>query len=732
MHTGKSNRALPVVVAGIFCLGLAATSARAQSTSCDFTGLPASAKVELDCAVLTYPKKTRPATGEAIPVPPGGSLRATLKGKSAKATVREPGSATLKVTYLGRVDQKKARVNVRVFGLKLEPGPGLESSTLKALQAEAEQLRATLRGWSSSLTEEQKKQLARNGVLTLRFEEPFERLKLFAKPEALLTVVPPLPTGGANLEPYARALERITLQFFQLQSQQASIQGQLKQALQEYERLERLGRVLDLDTLAADLRAILNAKRKQQTGQQRLQRAQARVVALEAEFQKKQETVRRESALYVKGKYPYRELPDPQVYTRGAKPIGEAIRELEQAIQQSEKTLRENYRANNVDPKEVERLVEQRLRKRRARLRKLQELQQSRLHAAEEKAGLKEAETALQKARADQRAVEREIRAGGGIPANWPQVFAQYSGARRLLTEMRANPPRLPDRLQDTSPEQLQNALRAVESAKKTFESRKAKEEGKLARLAEQLSLNDRSLARLGYRLFRFRATAATRVSIALKELDKSSGEKNYGRLLGELDAFNSQLGEVNKLFSGADSRLEALQQFTRYMTEDRGAGKIVEQVRERVQLFSNTLTKIKKVTDHVALFDQFQAQLANNDPRFLSTVLRGVGPWAEKIPVIGQTVGQFITFYGKAADAILTQSRRIQDRIVNDALQALASGRESPEVRLYTREQVRGVMVHAGYDENKIDRITTAFQARRIIHLLGVRNRSELNRYRR
>ncbi|MDA2915208.1 hypothetical protein MYX77_14880, partial [Acidobacteriia bacterium AH_259_A11_L15] len=73
-------------------------------------------------------------------------------------------------------------------------------------------------------------------VLTLRFEEPFERLELFEKPEALLTVVTPLPARGENLEPYARALERITLQFFQLQSQQASIERQLKQALKEYER----------------------------------------------------------------------------------------------------------------------------------------------------------------------------------------------------------------------------------------------------------------------------------------------------------------------------------------------------------------------------------------------------------------------------------------------------------------------------------------------------------------
>ncbi len=150
---------------------------------------------------------------------------------------------------------------------------------------------------------------------------------------------------------------------------------------------------------------------------------------------------------------------------------------------------------------------------------------------------------------------------------------------------------------------------------------------------------------------------------------------------------------------------------------------KAYEGLQERIEIAGKVLKPFKTHAGNVKKVLEFMDKYERNDPQMVMDALKVSSAIAGMLPLSSHPVGKAIDFYAEVGASIIKAGNKIAtDKMIKARKAARKQGhRQTPERMLYTRDMVESAIYfkHYAMSSEDIDKITTDFQARRILHLL-------------
>jgi hypothetical protein len=244
-----------------------------------------------------------------------------------------------------------------------------------------------------------------------------------------------------------------------------------------------------------------------------------------------------------------------------------------------------------------------------------------------------------------------------------------------------------------------------------------------LAKLSE-LQRNDSELNQLARSIANDRAAGEGLADKTLSDL----GAADEG-LAKAFETLKAGLDEGKSVLTKSDRGMQVLEK----LTKDAEGTTILKEVREHTKTISEAFKLAGETAERIATAIKLSNQFEAADPRSgldaLGTLLDLTSSTAEKVPVMGQTLGRFLGFYSKAAVACGQAAVRIQDKIIETNLNTAFSN-PPPERHLYLRSEIENGAL--SLQNANVDRITNMLQVRRLItlvHATGLGEAREVTR---
>jgi hypothetical protein len=513
--------------------------------------------------------------------------------------------------------------------------------------------------------------------------------------------LPPINAPGSQLEQLCYILEKRSVRLFTLEAKQAALFQDLKQLVPE-------GPVLILpriDGLNAAFDSVFPQMREVYVdGETRAEADRALLKAEEAIAKAERELSAAAGKLLFS-----RDLKSVPAGTRNAVNPKILVDELSREIAGWQKLIDDPQTSDE----QRKNLREKTLPRLRAKLATIQT-------AIERELG--EFNRAVQKATADRDAA-RELIKKLPKPLNPDAYRNVYRDAKKrydeavrsLPEELRAGLQQLPVNAEEASPAIINAALKALqERIGQANDQRLAARVSITQKLGEIERIESESVL-LAKAITELRIAGAIAVENTLGEL----GAKATDDVTEELKTLKKDLDEGKELLTKADKRLDKLEKIRAKLVGAGAGADIIKSTRERLGTITKALEYVSTAAERVATLRTFNEQLGDERTalKAISTLLDGLGSTAEKVPVIGQTLGRFLSFYSKGATACCEAAVQLQDKLIERNLKTNFNS-PAPERHLYTLESIESSGVEGNEGARK--RIAAMLQVRRMLYLVN------------
>ncbi len=638
--------------------------------------------------------------------------------------------------YLEENKRDNSKVlRLRVGEKNLQIDDGMPDGSKAAVRRDAAQVMRLLPAWRQDVTPEMQQRMDREGALTIRIIEPFAGLQKLRGREVLLTLVEPINVRSADLEGMIRMLYRRLQQLCVIKQRLGNVVNRLRNNAGDFNRMDNAPTDLIAlaDFLGAFAAALEDASGDTNTLRERDRRERERLNREIATAKRQLDEYR--AQIFV-NRNPLRFERYPQRRGRlkpGLVNAAEHLGRIKHRIETYELNLR--TMPDNRRNREARAALTRRVNEDKATVAQLEAILQDRTSSHR---------GYVERLEGQQRELEaniaaRRTRVGqarqtlGVKRQEWSRQRPGYAAAgarlgelRRTVGQPRLNLPRwvsLPQNTADITPRKLRQAARALRDSDAAINVWKNTAGEKLMADLNELSEVDRTYAvMMGRVVDVYKASA--RAAVHACEVAAEEDPHSYAALKTEAERMVTLMGEADSFFSNFGGRLDHLNRILELGGGSAAGKRIIDGVKERLELVSGIAGKIKSGVEYANhALDLHKAIEQDRPLDALGKVLELTGNLAGKIPVIGQTVGQFLGFYAKAAAACQRAANQLHDRILEDEWLARYSGRRNqPEYRLYTRAQVTDAFhhgVHTDRFKQKVNRLTTILQLRRLMFLL-------------
>jgi hypothetical protein len=137
------------------------------------------------------------------------------------------------------------------------------------------------------------------------------------------------------------------------------------------------------------------------------------------------------------------------------------------------------------------------------------------------------------------------------------------------------------------------------------------------------------------------------------------------------------------------------------------------------------TIQAAAKILGEVEDLNKFQKAWAAGDPQAIASFFSATNTLLPAVPLVGPIVEKVLGVYSSQLSDCIAQAKTLQERVLDKETAILTDdSRASPEHRFYTPADVATLMRQVASIENVpayyVDRVTTAFQIRRLLYLAG------------